>query len=360
MKQTHYYDGTKLLSLMDENGNKPEIYICTSNRTAGKTTYFNRMAVNGFLKKRRKFALLYRFNYELDDVCDKFFKDINGLFFNKYSMHSERRANGIYHELFMDYPDNTKEHPHSCSCGYAITLNSADQLKKYSHIFSDTDLIIFDEFQSETNHYCSNEVQKFLSIHTSIARGQSLQSRYVPCILIGNPVSTINPYYIALGISNRLQKNTHFLRGNGWVLEQGYNESASNALNQSQFMRAFSGSQYSQYVTDGSYLNDSDSFICNMPENGYYMATIKYDGRYYSIKEYINDGVIYVSDSYDLKFPKRIAIDLPDHSLNFVMLDSNNEFVSKMKTFFNLGCIRFKNQLCKNAFLALIGYNVLK
>ena len=40
--ETKYYDGTKLLSMTDLNGKKPEIFICTSNRTAGKTTYFSR------------------------------------------------------------------------------------------------------------------------------------------------------------------------------------------------------------------------------------------------------------------------------------------------------------------------------
>lgn len=34
--ETKYYDGTKLLSMTDLNGKKPEIFICTSNRTAGK------------------------------------------------------------------------------------------------------------------------------------------------------------------------------------------------------------------------------------------------------------------------------------------------------------------------------------
>ena len=38
-----YYDGTKLLSLKDRNGKVPEIYMCTTNRTGGKTTYFNRL-----------------------------------------------------------------------------------------------------------------------------------------------------------------------------------------------------------------------------------------------------------------------------------------------------------------------------
>ena len=78
---TNYYDGTKLLSLSDINGNKPEIYIVTTNRTGGKTTYFGRLAVKRFLSGKGKFALLYRYNYELDDVADKFFKDIGTLFF---------------------------------------------------------------------------------------------------------------------------------------------------------------------------------------------------------------------------------------------------------------------------------------
>ena len=85
-------------------------------------------------------------------------------------MSNKRRASGIYHELFL----NEK------SCGYAVSLNSADQLKKYSHLFSDVSRMLFDEFQSETNHYCSDEIKKLLSIHTSVARGQGEQIRYVP------------------------------------------------------------------------------------------------------------------------------------------------------------------------------------
>ena len=76
-----FYDGTKLLSMRDLKGEKPEIYLCTGNRSAGKTTWFNRHVTKKFLDDKEKFGLLYRFNYELDDVADKFFKDIGGLFF---------------------------------------------------------------------------------------------------------------------------------------------------------------------------------------------------------------------------------------------------------------------------------------
>lgn len=54
------------------------------------------------------------------------------------------------------------------SCGYAVALNCADKVKKYSHYLSDVSRILFDEFQSETNrHYCADEVTKFISIHVN-------------------------------------------------------------------------------------------------------------------------------------------------------------------------------------------------
>ena len=70
---SRYYDGTKLLSMNDINGKKPEIYMCTTNRTGGKTTYFGRLCLNRFLDKGEKFCLIYRFKYELNDVVDKFY-----------------------------------------------------------------------------------------------------------------------------------------------------------------------------------------------------------------------------------------------------------------------------------------------
>ena len=55
--QQQFYDGTKLLSTKDIDGNTPEIFICTTNRSGGKTTYFNRMVVNRFLKSCKKFVI---------------------------------------------------------------------------------------------------------------------------------------------------------------------------------------------------------------------------------------------------------------------------------------------------------------
>ena len=97
-----FYDGTKLLSMTDLNGEMPELYLTTGNRSIGKTTWFNRYAVKRWKEKHRKFCLIYRWNYELCDCADKFFKDIQRLFFPDDEMTEKRRANGIFVELFLN------------------------------------------------------------------------------------------------------------------------------------------------------------------------------------------------------------------------------------------------------------------
>ena len=346
MSDTKYYDGTKLLSMLDINGNKPEIYMVTTNRTGGKTTYFGRLAINRFIKNGSKFGLIYRYNYELDDIVDKFYKDIGSLFFKDKEMTSKRRANGIFHELFLD----------GKSCGYALSLNNADMIKKYSHLFSDIELLIFDEFQSETNHYCDNEVKKLLSVHTSIARGQGKQVRYVPVIMIGNAVSIINPYYIELGISARLKDDTKFLKGDGFVLEQGYIDTASIAQKESGFNRAFSRNKYVAYSSENVYLNDSKAFVEKPTGDSRYIATLKYNDSYYGIREFLEDGIIYCDDRPDKTFRLKITVTTADHEINYVMLKRNDMFLSNLRFYFEKGCFRFKDLRCKEAVLKALSY----
>lgn len=341
-----YYDGTKLLSMLDINGNKPEIYMCTTNRTGGKTTYFGRLCINRFLDKGEKFGLLYRYNYELDDIADKFYKDLGSLFFPSYTMTSKRRAKGTFQELFL----NDK------SCGYALSLNNADQIKKYSHLFSDIQRMIFDEFQSETNHYCDNETKKFISIHTSIARGQGEQVRYVPVYMLSNPVSIINPYYVEMGISGRLKDDTKFLRGDGFVLEQGYIESASIEQKKSGFNRAFSKNSYTAYSSECVYLNDNKAFVEKPAGKSKYLCTLRYKGSNFALREYTESGLIYCDDKADSSFLTRISVTTDDHNINYVMLKRNDFFLSNLRYFFEHGCFRFKDMRCKEAVLSALSY----
>ena len=352
-----YYDGTKLLSLLDLNGRKPEVYICTSNRTGGKTTYFNRLMVNRFLKNGSKFILLYRYNYELDGVADMFFKDIKGLFFPNYTMKSIKQAKGVYHDLYL--VDTRIIDDPGLHCGYAIAINNADAIKKKSHLFSDAEAMLFDEFQSESNNYCPNEVQKFISVHTSIARGQGEMTRYLPVYMLSNPVSLINPYYTALKISHRLKSDTKFLRGNGFVLEQGWVQNASDAMKSSAFNQAFEDNKYIAYATENVYLNDNYAFIEPPEGNSKYICTIRYMDKDYAIRAYAQKGIVYCDNTPDMTFKYKISVTTEDHRINYVMLQNNDLFITGLRKYFEKGCFRFRTLECKEAVMALVSHRTL-
>lgn len=341
-----YYDGTKLLSMKDINGETPELYLCTGNRTGGKTTYFNRLVVNRFINKGAKFALLYRYSYELSDCVEKFYKDIHHLFFSDHEMSSNTHGKGSYYSLHLD----------GTLCGYALALNNADSIKKYSHVFNDVEGMIFDEFQSETNHYCPSEIEKFISVHTSIARGQGKQYRPVPVYMLSNTVSLINPYFTALGISDRLKADTKFLKGNGFVLEQAFIESAAEEQLNSGFNKAFAKNKYVSYASQNVYLNDNKAFIEKPKGNSRYLCTIKYGNNNYCFREFSELGIIYCDDTIDSTFPMKISVTTDDHQINYVMLKKNDIFIQNMRYLFEKGCFRFKNLLCKEAALKMLSY----
>jgi hypothetical protein len=216
--------------------------------------------------------------------------------------------------------------------------------------------MLFDEFQSENNHYCSDEVKKLISVHTTIARGGGSQIRYVPVYMLSNAVSILNPYYIELGISERLNSNVKFLKGDGFVLEQGHNESAAIAQKESGFNRAFARNSYVAYASQSVYLNDNTAFIEKPAGVGKYLATLKYKGVEYGIREFTELGIVYCDSKPDNTFKLKITVTTDDHEINYVMLKRNDFLLSNLRYFFERGCFRFKDLRCKEAVLKALSY----
>ena len=334
-----YYDGTKLMSLMDADGNKPELYLSVGNRTAGKSVYFKRMLLNNFIKSKSKFVLMFRFNYELSGACEMFFNDIESLFFEGSEMRCEAVAKGLFYKLFYN----------EAECGFALALANADALKKYSSYFVDVYNIFLDEFQSETNHYAPDEIKKFQSLHVTIARGKGKQYRYVRTMMASNSVTILNPYFVSLGIHKILRSDTHYLRGKGYVLEQTFNETASKALSESGFSKAFSSdSNYMEYASQNVYLNDNQAFIEKITGRFLYKGTIKYDNRYYGIREFPTDGIVHISNKADMTFPLMMSFKVDDHNQNMMMVDKSTMIMVYLKKAFERGQVRFQDLQCKN------------
>lgn len=342
----NYHNPVKLLSMLDLDGKKPEIYIDESNRSAGKTTYYNRKLIKEYKERKEQFILLYRFNYEIDSISEKFFSEIGRMFFKNDIMTEKRYTKRKYTELFLN--DET--------CGYAVAINDADGVRKFSHQFARTEKMLFDEFQSETNHYCADEITKFQSIHRSIARGGGKQTRYLPVYMLSNGVSLLNPYYTALGVSYRLKPDTHFLRGRGWVLSRTVNEDARKSYAQSGFAAAFAASEYSRFAGENVYLNDNICFIEKPQGRSRYLATISNGETICGIYEYPETGLLFVSNSYDKTFSFRFSTNAQAVNVDFTAPRADTVIIATYRDFFNQGRVRFADLPCKKCFFDFVSY----
>ena len=103
-------------------------------------------------------------------------------------------------------------------------------------------------------------------------------------------------------------------------------------------------------------MNDNDAFVEKITGIGKYIATIKYNGKSYAIKEFQKQGIIYCDNRADESFPFRLAVTTEDHNVNYVMLQNNMLFIDRMRYFFERGCFRFKDLSCKNAIISMLSF----
>lgn len=337
-----YYDGTKLISLKDINGMDPDVYVCQGNRTAGKTVYYNSLLLNKFLKKDQQFMLLFRKVYEMDGALESFMGKLRCKGY-KADYKTINMARGFI-KLFI-INDKT--------AGFATYLGGANVVKKYSYLFENVWNVLFDEFQPEDSKYLEKEIDKFRSIRTSVARGAGKRNRDVKFYLVSNAVSLVNPYYNAMGIGKRMKPDSKFIRGNGWVFESTYNQTAANEQMDSAFNRAFGMDDYAKYSIMNCYLADNDNFIEKRTGGMKYVCNIIVDGSYYGVF-LCNDGIYYCSQKVNKNFGIVYVVETNYHSENTIRIERTDVVIAMLKKAFDYGMIRFENLMCKNALLQLM------
>ena len=305
--------------------------MVTSNRTDGKSTYFARKAINAYKKKGHQFMYIVRYKDLLKNVSRKIFHGIQDLFFKDDQLTHKVEEGGIYAELYLNGE----------LCGYAAALNTQSKLKESSALFNDVKTIWMDEFQT-LERYCPDEVRKLIDLHYTVARGHGQAYRYVPIYLTGNHLDLFNPYYMALGIPGRLKADTHYLRGDGWVLEQNINRSVLEARELSGLTRAFQGEAH---IKRDAYLYED--LVCMPKPKGYskYLVTLRYNGKDYAIYDY--GYCAYFTNQIDSSFKVRAAItaaDIDEETPHINMLPFFKDYISRL---LKLGNFRFKDPECK-------------
>lgn len=332
-----FYNGNKLLSLKDAQGKPPEIIMCSGNRTAGKTFYFKRWMTRRFLEYDERFVVFVRCIDDVPNTYMGFWADIGPLCFPKKEMTQEPLLHGKAGMLLIN------KQP----AAYVIAINDPERIKRNSALFADAQRGFFDEFQSETGKYLPNEIKKFNSIRLSIARGgaKGTHARYFPVYMCSNMVTTLNPYYEHLKVLPNTRSK--FMRGNGWVLEQTFNESAAKAI-ASNFSTL--SKEELDYATRNEYLLDKNTFVERIPGNKRCACLIRKDGKNYGIWE-CQAGIYYVSAKLWSDTPFVFALDNADHDESTVFITKSMPVAKYLRKAYDMGLMRFENQACRNAFL---------
>lgn len=342
-KDPRFYDGSKLLGMLDLNKNKPEIFISQTVRTFGKTTYYILKMLEDFIKTGDPFGILVRYKYEVSGGVSSTLSKIDEFYSYDNSLLSERNlANGnVKRVSFSGKP-----------MFYVFSLNAAKQVKVLSPEMSCILQYAMDEIQPEDNRYLPDEIEKFISIHVSLARGVGEATRYLPVYMMTNDVSYLNPYYTSLGISERMEPRTKYMRGDGFVFENLGSEFIAGIQRTSTFNSAFSNHENMQYILGKKSLcSEEISDIIKVGGNKTYMLTLLHKGEKYGM--WMCEDFVYISKSHDPNSRYVYGIE-PADCIGGLVAHRKKLDLNFYRSFFEGGLMRFDSIKAKQVALAFL------
>lgn len=326
-----YYDFGKLVSY---NG---LLNFVIGERGVGKTFGAKKFVVNDFLKNGNQFVYLRRYKTELDIAMQGFFAQL--------------QDNGLFEDIaFKVKTSKNKITSFECNgevIGYAIPMSTANILKSAS--FTKVKTIIFDEFIIDKGcyHYLQNEVVQFLDVVETVAR-----MRDIRVFLLGNAVSTVNPYWNFFDI--HLPYNSEFATFKDGLIVVNYvkNEAYRKAKKESRFGKLIADTDYGRYAIDNEFLRDSKSFIGKRTQHAKNFAVIVTSEGQFGVWRDYREGALFISKDYDPSNPCKVALDVSAHNENTIFKQSRASYEMRIITeFYKIGQLFFENQSIKNRFM---------
>lgn len=333
-----YYDVNRLINLKDLTGSTPSVYLVDGHRSIGKTTAIKRFLIKDYRKNLNQFIILKRYNVDLESAALSLWINFGEYFFPSLEYKYKKIYRGLLYELYIN----------DTVCGFILAISQSNKIKDISNIFNQVGNIFFDEAQSEDGIYVSNEVNRVMSIYTSVARGYGEKNRAVRLILSGNRISLINPYYHELGINKRIKNNTRTLKGRGWVLERILSEDIDSKAT----LKAFNENKYLKASSSDEYLLDNYAFI-KKPKGCYkYLCSILHNNEWYCAKQYLN--YIYIENWHDKGFNLRVVIDRKQLIEGTVYISQVSYLKHYIKYYYDIGRITFDSLKSRNLCIDLL------
>lgn len=350
------YIPSSLLQMKDRNGNTPGIFIaCSFERGPGKTFAFTYKLIRDFLDSEQqcKFIVIARQQTEVGFLAHGMFKPMLELMFPGWYVYEKQKMHGKYSEIFLANDFEKK----SYSCGYVCTIYAADEIKKVSGHFADAYQWYFDEFQPmDESKYLPDEPEKFKVLIQSFGRGGGSHVRVVPGYMASNTMSVMNDYFLAMGISNKVQPNTKKYKGDGFVLQVVSVPGLKQHHESNPVLIALSGGREQlKQKNDDRWLNDNTTNIIKYPKgwgNSIYMCTIAVGERRYGVRYFSDKGLWWIDYRVDPSCNSIYDVMLGDN-VNLPLLKQFKIF-DMMKTALRAGVMYFASPVCKKAVMAFM------
>lgn len=76
-------------------------------------------------------------------------------------------------------------------------------------------------------------------------------------------------------------------------------------------------------------------------------------GHDYAVKQYSEQGFLYIDDKADSTFRSKISVTVNDHDINYVMLKQNDLFISQLRYYLKKVVLDLKILNAKKSYLKL-------
>ena len=328
-----YYDLNKILSY------NALLNFLIGERGVGKTYSSSKFVTKQFINKGEEFCYIRRYKTELSSSVKKFFEPL------------EQQEEFPNHSFFVK---GDKFYIDDKIAGYSMTLTTAQNLKSTN--FSKVKTIIFDEFIIENgqHHYLKDEVVNFLGLIETIAR-----MREVRILMLGNAVSTVNPYFLFFDISMPYNTDIKTYKDGLILVQYMNNEVYRKAKKESKFGKLVEGTEYEDYAIKNKFQNDDNTFIEKKSGTSKYAFAFVYNDSTFGVWFDYSIGKIFVSNDFKSD-GMMFSTTLKDHKPNTMFLSVAKD-LHCWKTFiknYKLGNVYYENikikSICKDLIKHLI------
>lgn len=334
-----YYNGKNLLR-MAEGENPYTILISTTVRGIGKTSYY--ILISHFLYSMYHKLTLYMVRIGSDlNGYHHIFEDI----YDYYGFTGEFTSKTIVKDALVCIFLNGEIY------GYVAVLKKADTLKKFSSLFRDVEYCLMEEYQVEEGRILRKEPELMKSVLRTVGRGHGKVFREMLVVMLGNPVTLMNPHLIYHGIASRYQGEDGIIKNNRVAAEFLLDTEMKEILAQSSIGVNFN----SDYDIGKSFLYVHEGDLRKAEGKTKYVMTIIYDDFFFGVRFALSSPNIYCVKGVDPNCKNIYVIRASDVGQKKILLSRRRDTWKMFRESFEVGCLSYETLKIKEIMFDLLG-----